>query len=138
MVGLDSALEDWLKQVQNLANLTLKEQAQITKAGADVFRDKLEETTRKKHYSSHKDPVYGHMADHVTVQAKDIDGQVTGVSTAGWDNPYHASNARRLNDGTKKYTADHFVTELQQSKEVLEEVLAAEKEEYQKILRKRG
>lgn len=138
MVSLDGALDDWLKQVQKLANLTPKEQAKITKAGAEVFRQELEDATREKHYSSHKDPVYGHMADNVTLQAKNIDGRVTGVSTVGWENRYHATNARRLNDGTKKYTADHFVTNVQQSKKVLEKVLAAEKAEYEKLIRKRG
>ena len=28
-------------------------------------------------------------------------------------NRFHAQNARRLNDGTKKYKADHFVTKVQ-------------------------
>ena len=106
MVGLDSALEDWLKQVKKLTSLTPDEQAKITSAGALVF--------------------------------KDIDNRKTGVSTVGWSDGMNANIARWLNDGSKKLTGDHFVTELQQSKEVLEEVLAAEKEEYQKILEKRG
>ena len=137
MADMVAELESWLKQVENIANLTPKEQAKITKAGAEVFREYLEEETRKKHYSSHKDPVYGHMADHVTVQAKDVDGRETGKSTAGWDNFYHANNARRLNDGTKKYTADHFVTNLQNSDEVKEAVLLAEKAEYDKIIKRK-
>lgn len=139
MVGLDSALEDWLKQVKELTNLTPDEQAKITSAGALVFKERLEETTRKKHYD-HKRKSGGreHLADDIVIQKSDIDNRKTGVSSVGWSDGMNANIARWLNDGSKKLTGDHFVTELQQSKEVLEEVLAAEKEEYQKILRKRG
>ena len=49
----------------------------------------------------------------------------------------NATIARWLNDGTKKMAGSHFVTEIQQSKKVLEEVLTAEKSEYDKLIRKR-
>ena len=42
MTGLDSALNDWLDEVKHLTDLTPKEQAQVTKAGADVFKEELE------------------------------------------------------------------------------------------------
>lgn len=139
MTGLDNALEDWLKQVKELTSLTPDEQAKITIAGALVFKERLEETTRKKHYD-HKRKSGGreHLADDIVIQKSDVDNRKTGVSSVGWSDGMNANIARWLNDGSKKLTGDHFVTELQQSKEVLEEVLAAEKEEYQKILRKRG
>ncbi len=139
MVGLDDALEEWLKRVKKLTSLTPDEQAKVTGAGALVFKEKLEETTRKKHYD-HKRKSGGreHLADDIVIQKSDIDNRKTGVSTVGWSDGMNANIARWLNDGSKKLTGDHFVTELQQSKEVLEEVLAAEKEEYQKILEKRG
>ncbi len=138
MADFAEELTEWLETVKTLANLTPKEQAQITKAGAEVFRDALEEETKRKHYSNHKDLKYGHMADNIAVQAKDIDGIANGKSSVGWDNPYHANNARRLNDGTKKYTADHFVTNVQNDNSVQERVLLAEKKEYDKIIKKRG
>jgi len=53
-------------------------------------------------------------------------------------NRYHAQNARRLNDGTKKYRADHFVTNVQNDSAVQTKVLLAEKEEYEKLIRKKG
>lgn len=137
MTGLDSALNDWLDEVKQLTDLTPKEQAQVTKAGADVFKEELERETKKRHYSRHKNSVYGHMADNIAAQDKDIDGRTTGVSSVGWNNPYHASNARRLNDGTKKYKADHFVTNVQDSKEVQAKVLQAEKEAYERIVNKK-
>ncbi|MCS4488379.1 HK97 gp10 family phage protein [Streptococcus sp. SQ9-PEA] len=137
MAGIDSALAEWLEEVKHLADLTPKEQANITKAGADVFKSELEKETKKRHYSSHKNSVYGHMADNLAVQAKNIDGRMTGVSTVGWNNPYHASNARRLNDGTKKYKADHFVTNVQDSQVVQARVLQAEKEAYERVIEKK-
>lgn len=138
MVDFGDAMQEWLKTVQNLADLTTDELTRITGAGAEVYKKELEEITRKKHYSSHKDEVYGHMADGISLIKTNIDGQKTGVSTVGWENSYHATNARRLNDGTIKYKADHFVTNTQQSPEVLKKVLLAEKEVYNEIIRKRG
>lgn len=139
MADMVAELESWLKQVENIANLSLDDQAKITAAGAKVFKEKLEEETRTRHYDTeHSHEKRKHLADDVTIQKSNVDNQKNGVSTVGWTDGMNATIARWLNDGSKKMTGDHFVTELQQSKEVLEEVLAAEKEEYQKILRKRG
>ncbi|MCW8645707.1 HK97 gp10 family phage protein, partial [Streptococcus macedonicus] len=135
MVGFDDALEEWLKTVQNIGDLTLAEQSRITQAGAEVFKDELAKATKEEHYSRHKDPVYGHMADSLSIQKTGVDGQKNGKSTVGWENRYHAQNARRLNDGTKKYQADHFVTKVQNDSTVQKKVLLAEKEEYDKIMR---
>jgi hypothetical protein len=68
MVELDQALEEWLKTVQEIGDLSLAEQSKITQAGADVFKDELAKATKEKHYSNHKDPKYGHMADSLSVQ----------------------------------------------------------------------
>ena len=113
MVGLDEALEGWLETVASIGDLTPAEQAKITTAGAKVFQKELEEVTREKHYSNKKHLKYGHMADGLSVQSTNADGRKNGVATVGWKNNYHAQNARRLNDGTKKYRADHFVTNVQ-------------------------
>ncbi|WP_270336191.1 HK97-gp10 family putative phage morphogenesis protein [Streptococcus macedonicus] len=138
MVELDQALEEWLETVQNVGNLSLAEQSRITKAGADVFKDELAKATKEKHYSNHKDPKYGHMADSLSVQKTGVDGTKNGKATVGWKNRFHAQNARRLNDGTKKYRADHFVTNVQNDSAVQTKVLLAEKEEYEKLIRKKG
>ncbi|WP_461241093.1 HK97-gp10 family putative phage morphogenesis protein [Paucilactobacillus sp. N302-9] len=138
MADLDEVLDEWLEQVKDLGDITPAEQAKITKAGADVYESKLQSATKEKHYSHHNDKKYGHMADHITKQATNIDGKKTGVSTVGWDNAYHAANARRLNNGTKKYSADHFVTNLQNSDSTINDVLLAEQAAYQEFLKKRG
>ena len=138
MVELDQALEEWLKTVQKIGNLSLAEQSRITEAGAEVFKDELAKATKEKHYSNHKDPKYGHMADSLSAQKTGVDGRKNGKSTVGWKNRFHAQNARRLNDGTKKYKADHFVTKVQNDSAVQKKVLLAEKAEYDKIIHKKG
>jgi len=138
VVGLDKALEEWLGTVQNIGNLSLAEQSRITQAGAEVFKDELAKVTKEKHYSNHKNPKYGHMADSLSIQKTSVDGQRNGKATVGWKNRFHAQNARRLNDGTKKYQADHFVTKVQNDSTVQKKVLLAEKAEYDKIMRRKG
>lgn len=138
MVGLDEALESWLETVASIGDITPAEQAKITTAGAKVFQKELEEVTRQKYYSNKKDLKYGHMADGLSVQSTNADGRKNGVATVGWKNNYHAQNARRLNDGTKKYRADHFVTNVQNDSAVQKKVLLAEKAEYEKLIRKKG
>ena len=114
--GMDDFLQAWLKKVKKISvDLTPKQQAKITKAGADRYMEMLRNETRSKHYSSHDDKTYGHAADHIVDMARSIDGRVTGVSSIGWDNFYHAMNMSRVNDGTRKMRGDHFITNLQQS-----------------------
>ena len=101
-------LESWLKDVHKLVP-NEAEQERITEAGAKKLADNLTAVTRKKHYSSHKDEKYGHMADNISYNSNDIDGEHDGSSIVGWTNRYHDMNAMRLNDGTKHIRADHFV-----------------------------
>nr|WP_065868604.1 HK97-gp10 family putative phage morphogenesis protein [Streptococcus mutans] len=134
-MDFEKEINNWLNTVQNISDLSLSEKEKITSAGAEVFRERLEKETREKHYSKHKDPICGHMADNITVQTKGNNG---GVATVGWENHYHANNAMFLNDGTKKIKADHFVTNLQNSDEVKQKVFEAEKEIYDQIIERRG
>lgn len=137
--GMDDFLQMWLNKVKKIStDLTPKQQAKITKAGADKYIELLRAETRSKHYSSHDDKVYGHAADHIVDMAKNVDGKVTGVSSIGWDNYYHAMNMSRVNDGTKKMKGDHFITNLQQSEKVKDAVLRAESAEYQKLIKEEG
>lgn len=132
-MDLDEALNEWLKQVTEVARLSPSDQAKITKAGAQVFKSELESETRAKHYSSHNDKVYGHMADSVIMKNTNGDGEKDGTSSVGFDT-YHDANARRLNNGTKKYSGDHFITNLRAN--AMDKVLKAESEEYQKLINK--
>lgn len=132
-MDMSQAMQDWLEEVKSIANLTIKEQEQITSKGAEVFKNKLTEVTNAKHRSTHKDETYGHMADHISYMAKNADGIQDGTATVGWDNSYHAMNARHLNDGTKSLQADHFVDNARN--DAIGDVLTAEQAEYQRILK---
>ncbi|WP_436669736.1 HK97 gp10 family phage protein [Lactiplantibacillus plantarum] len=101
-------LESWLKDVHKLVP-NEAEQERITSAGAKKLAENLTEVTRKKHYSSHRDEKFGHMADNVSYQSTDVDGERNGSSIVGWTNKYHDMNAMRLNDGTRFIKADYFV-----------------------------
>lgn len=138
-VSMDEFLQQWLDKVKKIStDLTLKEKERITAAGGQVFKEKLTQTTREKHYSNHNDKTYGHAADNIDVMNSDVDGDHNGATTVGWNNHYHAMNMMRLNDGYKGYTADHFVTNLIQDNDVSNAVLKAESEEYQRILKEKG
>lgn len=137
-IEMDQFLEQWLENVKSISvDLTPKDQAEITKAGAKVMAERLTKVTNAKHRSRHNDKVYGHAADHISYMGKDVDGEANGASTVGWDNHYHAMNMMRLNDGYKGYTGDHFLTNLQQDKSTSDAVLKAESNKYQELIDKK-
>lgn len=138
MVNFGQAMEDWLIKVKAMTDLTIDEQAKVTKAGAEVYRDILAEETLNKHHTETEHPSRKHLSDDIIVKNTDVDGNKNGVSTVGWEDGMNATIARWLNDGTKKIKGDHFVTNVQQSQDVLQKVLLAEKAEYDKIIGKRG
>lgn len=138
-IEMDEFLKKWLKQVKDIStDLTPKEKERITSAGGQVFKEKLTQTTREKHFSTHNDKKYGHAANNIDMMKSDVDGDHNGSVTVGWNNHYHAMNMMRLNDGYKGYTADHFITNLIQDNDVSNAVLKAESEEYQKMIKEKG
>lgn len=141
-INLDDAINKWIKNVKNTSELSEADRLDINLAGADVFEKALRDETNTKHRSSHKDAAWGHAADNIGKYApkganKDA-GVKLGYFLVGWKNRYHAMNMLRLNDGTKKIVGDHFVTNLRQNSTVRSEMLKAEKERYEEILRKKG
>ena len=141
-LSIDKALYKWIKKVKNASELSEADRLDINMAGADVFEKALRDETNAKHRSSHKDESFGHAADNIGKYApkglsKDS-GVKLGSFIVGWKNRYHAMNMLRLNDGTKKIVGDHFVTNLRQNSTVRSEMLKAERERYDEILRKKG
>lgn len=141
-INLDDAINKWIKKVKNASELSEADRLDINMAGADVFEKALRDETNAKHRSSHKDAAWGHAADNIgKYSPKGVDkdsGVKLGSFIVGWKNRYHAMNMLRLNDGTKKIVGDHFVTNLRQNSAVRSEMLKAEKERYDEILRKKG
>lgn len=140
-INLDDAINKWIKKVKNASELSEADRLDINLAGADVFEKALRDETNAKHRSSHKDESFGHAADNIGKYApkglsKDS-GVKLGSFIVGWKNRYHSMNMLRLNDGTKKIVGDHFVTNLRQNSTVRSEMLKAEKERYDEILRKK-
>lgn len=141
-MSIDKALYNWIKKVKNASELSEADRLDINMAGADVFEKALRDETNAKHRSTHKDAAWGHAADGIGKYApkganKDV-GVKLGSFVVGWKNRYHAMNMLRLNDGTKKIVGDHFVTNLRQNSTVRSEMLKAERERYEEILRKKG
>ena len=140
-INLDDAINKWIKKVKSASELSEADRLDINMAGADVFEKALRDETNAKHRSSHKDESFGHAADNIGKYApkglsKDS-GVKLGSFIVGWKNRYHAMNMLRLNNGTKKIVGDHFVTNLRQNGTVRSEMLKAEKERYDEILRKK-
>lgn len=141
-INLDDAINKWIKKVKSASELSEADRLDINLAGADIFEKALRDETNAKHRSSHKDESFGHAADNIGKYApkglsKDS-GVKLGSFIVGWKNRYHAMNMLRLNDGTRKIVGDHFVTNLRQNSTVRSEMLKAEKERYDEILRKKG
>lgn len=132
---LDEALDQWQKQVEKAAKLTAKQQEKITKAGADVLASKLTEATKAKHPNTKgSGGKYGHLSDDIASATGDADGKHDGKSVAGFTKKEFV--AKILNDGSKYIRGDHFVDNARD--DAKDEVLAAEFEEYQKVIKKIG
>jgi HK97 gp10 family phage protein len=132
-MDLDEALSQWQKQVEQAAKLTAKQQEKITKAGADVLASKLTEVTKAKHPNTNgSGGNYGHLSDDIASATGDVDGRHDGKSMAGFTKKEFV--ARYLNDGTKFIRGDHFVDNARD--DARDEVLAAEFEEYKKVIAK--
>ena len=132
-MDMSEALEQWLQQVSKAAQLSIKDQEKITKAGADVLADKLTEATKEKHPDTKGDGgTYGHLSEDISSSTGDIDKEHNGKSVTGFGDK--AFVARFLNDGTKHIRADHFVDDARN--DAKEAVFAAEQAEYQAIIAK--
>ena len=141
-MSIDKALYEWIKKVKSASELSEADRLDINMAGANVFEKALRDETNAKHRSTHKDESFGHAGDNIGKYApkglsKDS-GVKLGSFIVGWKNRYHSMNMLRLNDGTKKIVGDHFVTNLRQNGTVRSEMLKAERERYDEILRKKG
>ncbi|KRM26506.1 HK97 gp10 family phage protein [Schleiferilactobacillus harbinensis] len=132
-MDMSEALDQWLKQVSKAAQLSIKDQEKITKAGADVLADKLQEATKEKHPDTKGDGGgYGHLSEDIKSSTGDIDGEHNGQSVAGFGDK--AFVARFLNDGTKHIHGDHFVDNARD--DAKDAVFMAEAEKYKEIIAK--
>lgn len=132
---LTDALNMWLDDIKKYGELSIEELSKLSDAGADAYKKNLEDVTNRKHRSKHDDKVYGHMADNIYKQNKNIDGTKDGTAVVGFD-AYHARNANILNSGSKYIQGDNFITNTQENSK--DDVLKAEYKEYQKLMKQKG
>ncbi|WP_225418401.1 HK97-gp10 family putative phage morphogenesis protein [Lacticaseibacillus daqingensis] len=132
MADMDEVLEQYLKSIKQIAEMSVKDKTKITSAGAKVMADKLKRATAVNHPNYGEGGNYGHLSDDVGWQAKNVDGKKDGTSTAGYGDK--AFVARFLNDGTKFIRGDHYVEDARQSAQG--DVLKAEAAEYKKLIKK--
>lgn len=132
---LDTLLQNWLDSVSSIVDLTLREKEEITRAGAKVFSDELIEVTRREHTSTRKYKLKKHLYQSVGIgKSKNRNGtHIVGFK----EEDKNAYIARFVNDGTKRQRATHFITNLQNSKEVQAKVFEAEKRTYDKIIERK-
>ncbi|AVI94105.1 phage head-tail joining protein [Oenococcus oeni] len=132
---LSSQMESWVNSVEKVAILSVDEQTEINKAGADVGAKILQQDTKDRHYRKRKTGEDVHLADSVLSEANNINGDKDGSSVFGFSAD-KAYIARFLNDGTKHIQADHFVDDARkEAKEAIEE---AKEAEYKKIMKSKG
>lgn len=135
MADLGEELTKWYKNIEQLAQLDIKERRQMTEAGAEVFAKELERATPVSNNDS------DHAKDSIIVQDKNIDGQIDGNSTVGYDSD-HGYIMRFMNDGTKYYPKNKnhlgFYNKVIENESVKRRVLEAEAQEFDKVLVKKN
>lgn len=135
MADFGEELTKWYKNIEQLAQLDIKERRQMTEAGAEVFAKELERATPVSNNDS------DHAKDSIIVQDKNIDGQIDGNSTVGYDSD-HGYIMRFMNDGTKYYPKNKnhlgFYNKVIENESVKRRVLEAEAQEFDKILVKKN
>lgn len=153
------SLEDILNSIVEEAeavstNLTVEDKAQITKAGAKVFKVSLEEVTKAKHYRHRRTGNDPHLADSVIIQNTNVDNMKNGASVVGWDYTksrqghliengtkfpmYTSTGARYKKGGQVAINGDHFVEGVRNDPQVMAKVLEAEAAAMKQIIEKRN
>lgn len=139
---LDEALLQWYEEVKREYTYVPQEQTEITKAGAVTIKPDLVKATP---YNSDID-TDEHIRDSITTVKGNVDGEIDGTSTLGWDRNYgHTAHiARFMNDGTKFYpkkggSKNHlgFYNRFISSESVKNKMLNAEAIKFKEILNRK-
>lgn len=138
MASLSEQLDEMLKEVGGIVNLTIEEREEITQAGADVLAKNLKQATKNAgHYNANrKIGKMTHLADSVDIG--NLDGTKSDGSTAvGFTkkDANHARIAHFLNDGTRFIQGDSFIDDARDKSQ--KEVLEAQSKVLKKIQEKK-
>jgi len=125
MASLSEQLDEMLKEVGGIVNLTIEEREEVTQAGADVLAKNLKQATKDAgHYNADREiGKMTHLAD--SVEIGNLDGtKLDGSTAVGFTkkDANHARIAHFLNDGTRFIQGDSFIDDSRDKsqKEILE------------------
>lgn len=138
MASLSEQLDEMLKEVGGIVNLTIEEREEVTQAGAEVLANNLKQATKKAgHYNANrKTGKMTHLADSVDIG--NLDGTKADGSTAvGFTkkDANHARIAHFLNDGTRFIQGDSFIDDARDKSQ--KDVLKAQSKVLKKIQEKK-
>lgn len=140
MADFDKGLENWLKSIEEHANLSATKKAQVTGSGAAVFSQILKKNTPVSGENYLNGRSVGHAKGRKTKHLKDSitykpgfnhDKLPTGDTAVGFDSKYNALVGRFVNNGVRNMSAKqvknmHFFDQSQV--EAREAILKAEAE----------
>lgn len=138
MASLSEQLDEMLKEVGGIVNLTIEEREEVTLAGADVLAKNLKQATKDAgHYNADREiGKMTHLAD--SVEIGNLDGtKLDGSTAVGFTkkDANHARIARFLNDGTRFIKGDGFIDDARENSQ--NEVLKAQSKVLKKIQEKK-
>ena len=145
MADFDKGLENWLKSIEEHANLSATKKAQVTGSGAAVFSQMFKKNTPVSGESYSKGRSVGHVKGRKTKHLKDSitfkpgfnhDKLPTGDTAVGFDSKYSALVARFVNNGTRDMSSKelknmHFFDKSQV--EARDAILRAEAERMKRL-----
>lgn len=149
--SFEQALQQIVDQAKDVStNLSVKDKAKITKAGADVFADELAKKYKQAHYVNRQTGESPHLADSVITQNTNVDGKKDGSSTVGFGEE-RAYIANFIENGTRfpmyskrgynykhpgqvAINGDNMVAKLREDPRVQEKMAEAEALIYKKIV----
>lgn len=152
VTDLDEDLLKWYQKIEDAANLSPNQKAEITGAGAKAFASALKEATpvSSEHYNggrsvAHTNRLHGkkprktkHLRDSITYKPGfTSDKLFSGNTSVGFEDKYQAMVARFVNNGTagmsqKEVKNMHFIEKAQN--EAKSEMLKAEAEKYKEVM----
>lgn len=138
MASLSEQLDEMLKEVGGIVNLTIEEREEITQAGAVVLAKNLKQATKDAgHYNADREiGKMAHLAD--SVEIGNLDGaKLDGSTAVGFTkkDANHARIAHFLNDGTRFIQGDSFIDDSRDKSQ--KEVLEAQSKVLKKIQEKK-
>lgn len=151
MSDFSEELDAFATKLEGLANLSLADKEEISKAGAKVYEKELTRVTRQRHFRFIKTNKSPHLAENIGIKVGNRSGERKGSYTVGWGHetayianfiengtrvpliktvPGSRKKGRKTNYRTSKggqvaIRADHFIRDVQKNNQVNRDMLEA-------------